>query len=225
MDSDTMRRPGSHARVLAAFRRGLIHILLGTQMIAKGLDFPNVTLVGVVNADVGLHIPDFRASERTFQLLSQVAGRTGRGPRGGRVLVQTFTPDHPAVALAGTHDYTTFVASEMTARRAHNYPPFQRLVRLIVRGKDQQETGDFSEKLAASFNDALAKQGEEVRNIRLLGPAEAPVFRLKDYYRYHFQLQSPSPGELHRLIREVRPTLRPPSGVEVALDVDPYNML
>ena len=101
MDSDTMRRPGSHARVLAAFRRDLIHILLGTQMIAKGLDFPNVTLVGVVNADVGLHVPDFRASERTFQLLSQVAGRTGRGPRGGKVLVQTFTPDHPAIALAG----------------------------------------------------------------------------------------------------------------------------
>jgi primosomal protein N' (replication factor Y) (superfamily II helicase) len=225
MDSDTMRKPGSHGRVLAAFRRGLIHILLGTQMIAKGLDFPNVTLVGVVNADVGLHVPDFRASERTFQLLSQVAGRTGRGPRGGRVLVQTYTPDHPAVALAGTHDYATFVAAEMLARRAHNYPPFQRLVRLIVRGKDQQETGDFSERMAAAFQEALKRRGEAASVIRLLGPAEAPVFRLKDYYRYHFQLQSSSPGELHRLIREVRPTLRPPSGVEVALDVDPYNML
>src|SRR5262245_5941866 len=225
MDSDTMRRPGSHGRVLAAFRRGLIHILLGTQMIAKGLDFPNVTLVGVVNADVGLHIPDFRASERTFQLLSQVAGRAGRGPRGGRVLVQTFTPDHPAVALAGTHDYATFVATEMTARRAHNYPPFQRLIRLIVRGKDQQETGDFAERMAGSFNEALARRGEAAGAIRLLGPAEAPVFRLKDYYRYHFQLQSPSPGELHRLIREVRPALRPPAGVEVALDVDPFTML
>src|SRR5262249_36728139 len=100
MDSDTMRRPGSHRRVLDAFRNGEIHILLGTQMIAKGLDFPNVTMVGVVNADVGLHIPDFRAAERTFQLLAQVAGRTGRGHRGGRVLVQTLTPEHPAIALA-----------------------------------------------------------------------------------------------------------------------------
>ena len=225
MDSDTMRRPGSHARVLAAFREGLIHILLGTQMIAKGLDFPNVTLVGVINADIGLHVPDFRASERTFQLLSQVAGRTGRGPRGGRVLVQTFTPDHPAVALAGTHDYLNFAAAEMLLRKQHNYPPFQRLVRVLVRGKNQDEAGQFAERLAGAFNQALAHRQGDSTHLRLLGPAEAPVFRLKDYFRFHFQLQSSSPGELHRLIREVWPTLRPPSGVELALDVDPYNML
>ncbi len=225
MDSDTMRRPGSHARVLSAFRRGLIHILLGTQMIAKGLDFPNVTLVGVVNADIGLHVPDFRASERTFQLLSQVAGRAGRGEKGGRVLVQTFTPDHPAVALAGAHDYPAFVEAELLQRRQHNYPPFQRLIRVIVRGKHQKETADFAERLAGAFNEALARRGEAASAIRLLGPAEAPVFRLKDYYRYHFQLQSHSPGELHRLIRDVSPTMRSPAGVELALDVDPYNML
>ncbi len=224
MDSDTMRRPGSHARTLNAFRKGLIHILLGTQMIAKGLDFPNVTLVGVINADVGLHVPDFRASERTFQLLSQVAGRTGRGPRGGRVLVQTFTPEHPAVLLAGTHDYMNFVAAEMEQRRQHNYPPFQRLIRVIVRGKNMEEAGEFAERLAGAFNQALGRRASDAASIRLLGPAEAPVFRLKDYFRYHFQLQSSSPGELHRLIREVWPTLRPPSGVELALDVDPYNM-
>lgn len=225
MDSDTMKKPGSHERTLSAFRNGLIHILLGTQMIAKGLDFPNVTLVGVVNADVGLHVPDFRASERTFQLLSQVAGRTGRGPRGGRVLVQTCTPEHPAVALAGTHDYTTFVAAEMEQRRQHNYPPYQRLIRILVRGKDREVTGDFAERMAGAFNTALSLRKGEAAQIRLLGPAEAPVFRLKDYYRFHFQLQSPSPGELHRLLREVMPTLRAPSGVEMALDVDPYNML
>src|SRR4029079_1728428 len=124
MDSDTMRRPGSHGRVLSAFRKGLIHILLGTQMIAKGLDFPNVTLVGVVNADVGLHVPDFRSAERTFQLLSQVAGRAGRGPRGGRVVIQTFTPLHPSIAQAKAHDYAGFVAAELNHRRAHHYPPF-----------------------------------------------------------------------------------------------------
>src|SRR5262249_34686783 len=106
MDSDTMKKPGSHARTLAAFRRGEIHILLGTQMIAKGLDFPNVTLVGVINADMSLHIPDFRSSERTFQLLSQVSGRAGRGPRGGVVLVQTFNPEEPAIRLAALHDYS-----------------------------------------------------------------------------------------------------------------------
>jgi primosomal protein N' (replication factor Y) len=221
MDSDTMRRPGSHARVLTAFRRGLIHILLGTQMIAKGLDFPNVTLVGVVNADVGLHVPDFRSAERTFQLLSQVAGRTGRGPRGGRVLVQTFTPDHPCIALAATHDYTGFVAAELTHRRAHHYPPYQRLVRVILRSRDQKAAADFSEQMAAAFNTALQNQSE----VRLLGPAEAPVFRLKGYYRYHFQLQSASPAILHQVLRTVLPPLRPPSGVEFTLDVDPFNML
>ena len=227
MDSDTMRRPGSHARVLAAFRRGLIHILLGTQMIAKGLDFPNVTLVGVVNADVGLHVPDFRASERTFQLLSQVAGRTGRGPRGGTVLVQTFTPDHPAIALAGTHDYEAFVAAEMVHRRQHNYPPFQRLVRIIVRSKEQQEAADFAETMGRAFHDALERRktsGRQTAEVRLLGPAEAPVFRLKDYFRFHYQMQSVSPRELHELIREVQPLLRSPSGVEFTLDVDPFNM-
>src|SRR5438128_4495965 len=127
MDSDSMRQRGSHARVLTAFRQGLIHILLGTQMIAKGLDFPNVTLVGVINADVGLHVPDFRSAERTFQLLSQVAGRTGRGAAGGKVLIQTYTPDHPSITLAARHDYLGFVNAEMAQRRAHNYPPFERL--------------------------------------------------------------------------------------------------
>lgn len=223
MDSDTMKKPGSHARVLSAFRKGLIHILLGTQMIAKGLDFPNVTLVGVVNADVGLHLPDFRAAERTFQLLSQVAGRTGRGPQGGRVLVQTFTPEHPAIVLAGSHDYLSFVAAEIEQRKAHQYPPFQRLIRVLIRSKDRTAAGDFAELAAAAFQTRL-KQHPEIP-IRVLGPAEAPWFRLKDYFRYHLQLQSASPGELHRLIRAVLPPLRPPSGVEIALDVDPYNML
>src|SRR5205085_10418482 len=184
MDSDTMNRPGSHARVLNAFRDGQVHILLGTQMIAKGLDFPNVTLVGVVNADVGLHLPDFRAAERTFQLLAQVSGRAGRGPRGGRVLVQTFNPEHPSIALAATHDYNRFVAVEMAHRKAHKYPPYQRLVRLIVRGRDQEEAGAFADRLAAGFRAALASlKGQDggPLDVRLLGPAEAPVFRLQGY--------------------------------------------
>ncbi len=225
MDSDTMRRPGSHARVLSAFRQGLIHILVGTQMIAKGLDFPNVTLVGVVNADVGLHIPDFRSAERTFQLLSQVAGRAGRGPQGGRVLVQTFNPEQPCVSLAAAHDYSGFVEQELAHRRAHNYPPYQRLARLIVRSREQQAAADFSERLAAMFHEAQKQLGEEGKGLRLLGPAEAPVFRLKGYYRYHFQLQSPSAGTLHRLLRAVLPAVRPPSDVEFTLDVDPCHML
>jgi len=226
MDSDSMKKPGSHARVLAAFRNGLIHILLGTQMIAKGLDFPNVTLVGVVNADIGLHFPDFRAAERTFQLLSQVAGRTGRGDNGGKVLVQTFTPDHPAIALAATHDYTRFVASELNHRKAHHYPPYQRLARVIVRGRDRETAATFAESMAGAFHAALkAMSAQGPVELRLLGPAEAPVFKLKGYYRYHFQLQSPSPGTLHQVLRAVTPTLRPPAGVEFTLDIDPFQML
>ncbi|MGH7169650.1 MAG: replication restart helicase PriA, partial [Gemmataceae bacterium] len=226
MDSDSMRKPGSHARVLAAFRKGLIHILLGTQMIAKGLDFPNVTLVGVVNADMGLHIPDFRSAERTFQLLSQVAGRAGRGPQGGRVLVQTFTPDHPCIALAATHDYAGFVAAEMAHRRQHNYPPYQRLARIIVRSRDQQAASAFADQLADAFQRTLQTLSAQAPpEVRVLGPAEAPVFRLKGYYRFHFQLQSPSAALLHQVLRAVLPAQRMPAGVEFTLDVDPFNML
>ncbi|MFO0927055.1 MAG: primosomal protein N' [Gemmataceae bacterium] len=227
MDSDTMRKVGSHAKTLAAFRRGEIHILVGTQMIAKGLDFPNVTLVGVVNADVALHVPDFRSAERTFQLLSQVAGRAGRGPNGGRVLVQTFTPEHPCITHASTHDYPAFVTGELKHRQAHQYPPYQRLARVIVRSREQEPGGQFADRLAEAFQTGLAalKEKEPAIEVRLLGPAEAPVFRLKGHYRYHFQLQSPSPGALHRLLRAVMPAQHPPAGIEGPLDVDPFNML
>ena len=137
MDSDTMRSPGSHEQVLSAFKDGKVRILLGTQMIAKGLDFPNVTLVGVVNADTALHLPDFRAAERTFQLVAQVAGRTGRGDRPGRVLVQTYSPDHPAIRSAVTHDYEGFARSELPEREKYGVPPYGRMVRLIARGPDE----------------------------------------------------------------------------------------
>jgi primosomal protein N' (replication factor Y) len=227
MDSDTMKRPGSHAQVLRAFREGQIHILLGTQMIAKGLDFPNVTLVGVVNADVGLYVPDFRAAERTFQLLAQVAGRTGRGPRGGRVLVQTFNPEQACIALAAVHDYGRFATQELAQRRAFNYPPYHRLARLILRSRDQQQAGDIAQRLAVLFQTALGQlnAGPQPGEVRLLGPAEAPVFRLKGYFRYHFQLQSPSPGTLHQLLRLVLPTVKLPAGIDLTVDVDPCNML
>ena len=133
MDTDAMQSPGSHDRALSAFRDGKVQILLGTQMIAKGLDFPNVTLVGVINSDTALHLPDFRAAERTFQLVTQVAGRTGRGEKGGRVLVQTFSPDHPAIRAAVKHDFAAFAREELPTRQVHGYPPTAAMVRLIVR--------------------------------------------------------------------------------------------
>jgi primosomal protein N' (replication factor Y) len=224
MDSDTMRKPGSHQRVLDAFRKGEIHILLGTQMIAKGLDFPNVTLVGVVNADVGLHRADFRSAERTFQLLAQVAGRTGRGPLGGRVLVQTYSPEHYSIACAVTHDYLGFAGSEMEHRREHNYPPFQRMARLVIRSKEEEAGSQFAERLAGAFRIALDKLAATDEGVRVLGPAEAPVFRLKAYYRFHFQLQSASSATLHQVLRNVTPAVRPPKGVELTIDVDPQDM-
>ncbi len=155
MDADAMQAHGSHERALAAFRSGKVRILLGTQMIAKGLDFPNVTLVGVINADTALHLPDFRAAERTFQLVTQVAGRTGRGPKGGRVLVQTFSPDHPAIQAAVRHDYAAFAAGELPMRQMLRYPPFARMVRLVIRGPIEPVTAEFARYVAERLGAAL----------------------------------------------------------------------
>jgi primosomal protein N' (replication factor Y) len=212
--------------VLDAFRDGKIDILFGTQMIAKGLDFPNVTLVGVINADVGLHRPDFRAAERTFQLLAQVAGRAGRGPKGGQVLIQTFTPEHPAIVLAATHDFERFAELELAQRRPHGYPPFQRLARVIIRSRESDAARQFAESLAAAFTVALERRAERYgHGVRLLGPAEAPVFRLNGYSRYHFQLQSPSSAQLHELLREALASAKPPHDVDCQVDVDPIDMM
>src|SRR5579883_2316199 len=228
MDSDTMSKPGSHQRVLDAFRDGLIQILVGTQMIAKGLDFPNVTLVGVVNADVGLHLPDFRSAERTFQLLAQVAGRAGRGERGGQVLVQTFTPDHPCITLASNHNYGEFATLELTHRKQHRYPPYERMARLIVRSEKEDAAAQFADTLAGAFREAMKRvtpAGSTQPPIRLLGPAECPVFRLNNFYRFHFQVQSESSAVLHEVLRTVLTVAKVPSNVEFQVDIDPYSML
>lgn len=228
MDSDTMNKPGAHQRVLDAFRGGLVHILLGTQMIAKGLDFPNVTLVGVINADAGLHIPDFRAGERTFQLLAQVAGRAGRGEQEGRVMIQTHTPDHPSILLAANHDYLKFAEAELAQRREHLYPPFQRLARLIIRSENEAAAREFADLLAGAFEIALhrpERQQPQSAGVRLLGPAEAPVYRLNGYFRHHFQLQSASAALLHEVLREVLSVIKTPTNVEFQVDIDPFNMM
>ena len=219
MDSDTMRAPGSHEQVLSAFRAGTVDILLGTQMIAKGLDFPNVTLVGVVSADTALHLPDFRAAERTFQLVAQVAGRTGRGDRPGRVLVQTYSPEHPAIFCAAKHDYEGFVADELPQREACGLPPFGRLVRLIARGPEELPVRNYLEGLAAALR-AAAPAG-----VHLLGPAPAPVLKIRNLYRYHLRLRAVAPKPLQALLHAVAPGFAPPSGIELAIDVDPVSLL
>lgn len=219
MDSDTMRTPGSHEAVLSAFKAGEVEILLGTQMIAKGLDFPNVTLVGVVNADTALHMPDFRAAERTFQLVAQVAGRTGRGDRPGRVLVQTSCPDSPAIACAVHHDYEGFVAQELVERERYGMPPFQRLVRIIARGPDEPAVKAYLETLGEALR-AAAPQ-----SVRVAGPAPSPVLKIRNLYRYHLRLVAGTPRPLQDLLHAVPPTVPPPSGIELAIDVDPVSML
>lgn len=222
MDSDTTKARRAHAEKLGAFRDGHAQILIGTQMIAKGLDFPSVTTVGVVNADVALHLPDFRSRERTFQLLAQVAGRTGRGPAGGRVIVQTFMPEDPSVRAAARHDYEEFAREELPHRRELGYPPFGRMVRVICRGRSLGRI----ERYAADLGAALRRlSGDLGDGSHVLGPAPAPVSRIKGRYRRHLLIKCPDSGSVRRLLREAGELLRGPAGVKVVVDVDPVSML
>ncbi len=220
MDADTMQGHGAHERALTQFREGKVRILLGTQMIAKGLDFPNVTLVGVINADTALHLPDFRASERTFHLITQVAGRTGRGEKGGRVIVQTFSPDHPAILAAAQHDYKRFVEQELPIRKLLGYPPYTKMIRIVVRGENETKTLEFSNKIAVEL-----KQRTEKLNTKILGPAPAPLSKLNKYYRFHLHLHAPDGELLRQAVRSASLTLKPPDAVQWMIDVDPIDML
>jgi primosomal protein N' (replication factor Y) len=218
MDSDTMRRHGSHEETLAAFKRGDVRILLGTQMIAKGRDFPDVTLVGVVDADVALHLPDFRAAERTFQLVAQVAGRTGRGARAGRVLVQTYSPESPPILHAARHDYESFVEQELPQRAGSLASPYGRIVRLLARGRDEGRVKTYLDDLTA----ALRSKADP--SIRFLGPCPAPVLKIKEEFRFHLQLRCATAAPLRALLRDLSHPPLPPK-VELAVDVDPVGML
>ncbi len=184
MDTDTMQSRGAHERALDSFRSGEVKILLGTQMIAKGLDFPNVTLVGVINADTALHLPDFRSAERTFHLVTQVAGRTGRGEKGGRVLVQTFNPEHPAIQAAVRHDYHAFANGELPIRQMFSYPPFSTMARFVVRGPGEKATEQYAQVLGQALVAAL---DAENAGARVLGPAAAPFAKLRGKYRFQIQ--------------------------------------
>ena len=221
MDTDSMRAHGSHQRVLDAFRAGEIQILLGTQMIAKGLDFPNVTLVGVINADTALHLPDFRAGERTFQLVAQVAGRTGRGDKGGRVLVQTLSPDHLAIRAAARHDYQMFATEELAIRHQLHYPPYGSMVRLVVRGPAEETARAVAEQLATQLRQAATSQTE----VRVMGPAAAAIPKLRDQYRFQIQLQAATMPPLHDVVQSVTVRTKLPDKVFLAVDVDPWDML
>jgi primosomal protein N' (replication factor Y) len=195
LDRDTVRGRDDFERALNALHQGELDLLVGTQMIAKGHDVHGVTLVGVVGADWALSMPDFRAAERTFQLLTQVAGRAGRGNTPGRVVLQTYFQDHYAVQYAARHDFVGFYEKELQFRRWMHYPPYSALANVVVRGGKLDEVLEWSGILGKWF------ETQRHEGVRVLGPAAAPILRLKQDYRYHFVLKSDSREKLNTLLR------------------------
>jgi len=221
MDLDTTSTKWAHHRVLERMAQGKIDILLGTQMIAKGLDFPNVTVVGVVDADTGLHLPDFRAAERTFQLVAQVAGRAGRGPRGGRVYVQTRAPDHHAIRAAALHSVSQFAAAELPLRAAPNpaYPPYVGLARFVASHEDAGRVQRAAERLAAWLVRANSERLSGALSV--LGPAPCPIERLKGRWRWHVLVKAAAPRAIGRVVRALGARARG----AVIVDRDPVSLL
>lgn len=222
MDSDTLKRKEDYRRILGDFRAGKIDILVGTQMIAKGLHFPNVTLVGIIYADLSLHIPDFRAGERTFQLLTQVAGRAGRGDVEGEVFVQAFTPFHPAIQYARRHDFTGFYEQEIEFREQLKYPPLARIALMTLRGRNQDKVRLSADHLRAELGKLLA--GETFRDVIMAGPAPAPLARAESFYRYQLMLRTRSMSQLSRRVAQLQETLALPDDVTLTVDIDPVNL-
>ena len=225
MDVDTTGGKWSHQEILGRVERGEVDILLGTQMIAKGLDFPRVTLVGVINADVGIHLPDFRASERTFQLLSQVAGRAGRGPLGGQVLIQTALPEHYAIRAAVQHDYVGFAERELSERVDPPYPPHRRLINVVASSPDPELAATAAEGGVRWIRTWLGRHAMEDR-VAMVGPAPSPIERLHGRWRWHFFVRSESPTALDQVSRAFSASFKPTGGdVRVVLDRDPTALL
>jgi primosomal protein N' (replication factor Y) len=211
LDRDTTSRRGALEAGLLAAERGQVDLLVGTQMLAKGHTFPNLTLVGVLNADQGLKVPDFRAGERTFQLLTQVSGRAGRAERPGRVLIQTYSPEHPAIRCAVAQDFEAFAASELPFRKGMAYPPFTALALLRGEGEDLEA--------ALAPLEALKAQASRQPGLRILGPLEAPVAKVKDRWHGHLLLKAATRAQLGAALRVLD---LPPAG-PVALDRDPLS--
>jgi primosomal protein N' (replication factor Y) len=223
LDSDIARRRAGSSEIVAAFARGEADVLLGTQMIAKGFDFPRVTLVGVLDADVALHLPDFRAAERTFQLLIQVAGRSGRGRQPGEVLVQTCSPEHPAIAAASRYDLAGFTRAELALRKEAGYPPYARLVTLLFTGADEAKVEHAADDCAARIAAAA-----EARGVTLLGPAPQAMARLRGRYRWHLLLKGTSGAAAREIAAQALEWAESASrspGVRVQVDVDPVEVL
>ena len=219
MDSDTMRRKEAYQEVLDAFRAGEIDVLVGTQMIAKGLDFPNVTLVGVLNADIQLHVPDFRAGERTYQLLTQVAGRAGRGDVPGEVIVQTYSPHHPAIRAAQQMRAEIYLEEDLTFREQLSYPPFAHLVLVTFRGMDEAVVMKACEGFARRLEGMLPA------GVVTAPVMPAPLSRAKGYYRFQLMLRCTHTVKMTAPIRHLLGQVKLPKGVRVTVDVDAVSLL
>lgn len=221
MDSDTMTRRDSHASALASFARGEFDVLLGTQMVTKGFDFPNVTLVGVLSADSAINLPDFRSSERTFQLVTQVVGRAGRGENPGVAVIQAFQPEHYAIQYAIAQDFGGFAQKELTVRKPLGYPPFGRLARLVARGPDEAAVKTRLAELAGMLKKAAP------RPLMIMGPNACPLPKLQDEYRYHLLIKGRTPQEIAVMLNAVEKEAAggSKSGVRVVIDVDPVSQM
>ena len=220
MDSDALKRKDDFRRILGDFRRGKIDILVGTQMIAKGLHFPRVTLVGIVYADTSLHLADFRAGERTFQLLTQVAGRAGRGDVEGEVVVQTFSPVHPAIQFARHHDFVGFFEAEMEFREQLLYPPFTRAALLTIRGRNEDKVKFSADHIKRELETLIPKLPDLV----IAGPAPAPLLRAENFYRYQIMLRLGQMSALSRHLALIDAQLTLPDDVTLTIDIDPVNL-
>ena len=222
VDSDTMRNSRDYEALLGRFARGEVQVMLGTQMIAKGLDYPNVTLVGVISGDTALALPDFRAAERTFQLITQVAGRAGRGDAPGRVVLQTFMPDDPTINFALRHDYAGFAARELKLRQEVGLPPFTRMVRIVMRDQGAEKLHETSEMLAAAVNAAVSTVGA---GVTVKGPMPCPISRIAGFYRDQIVMVSPRANQLQRVLAAVRQAKGLAKSDRIAVDVDPASLL
>ena len=228
MDRDTMKRKGEVQQVLKRFMQHETDILVGTQMVTKGHDFPNVTLVGVISADLSLNYPDFRAGEVTFQLLSQVAGRTGRGNVPGKVIIQTFNPSHYAITAAKDHNYKRFFSQEIALRRQVNYPPFSLIANVRFLGNSKTKTEKIATHIGMKIRNTIKKQSKRKSAVEVLGPVEAPMAKLKGKYRQQILIKSRTSRYLNQLLKEVETfstQILSSSGVRMIIDVDPYQMM
>jgi primosomal protein N' (replication factor Y) len=220
MDRDTVSGKRHFETILTGFRDRAFDILVGTQMIAKGHDIPNVTLVGVISADIGLGMPDFRAAERTFQLLTQVAGRSGRGTLPGQVLIQTINPDHYAIRHAASHDVQAFYQQELHFRKAMRYPPFSALANIVLRSEKQEDALRMSSEVAHLLT-------PPPENIKIIGPAEAAVPRLKNEYRYQLLVKAKDRRALNTTLQSLRSYALQHkwNATALVIDVDPLSLL